>query len=130
METPNNPLVLSTFEMAGAGVALFIAGMIHRESISDFMDASARSWGGWIYLVTVGSLIGYTVYTWLLENAPITLVSTYAYVNPIVAVALGIVIFNETLTTNIVVGGLVVIVSVAIVVAVESVKKQTLSRAQ
>jgi flagellar biosynthesis protein FliQ len=45
-------------------------------------------------------------------------------------VALGIVIFNETLTTNIVVGGLVVIVSVAIVVAVESVKKQTLSQAQ
>lgn len=130
METPSNPLVLSTYEMAGAGVALFIAGMIHQESISDFMDASARSWGGWIYLVTVGSLIGYTVYTWLLENAPITLVSTYAYVNPIVAVALGIVIFNETLTTNILVGGVVVIVSVAIVVAVESVKKQTLSQAQ
>jgi len=130
METPSNPLVLSTYEMAGAAGALFIAGMIHQESISDFMDASARSWGGWLYLVTVGSLIGYTVYTWLLENAPITLVSTYAYVNPVVAVALGIVIFNETLTTNILVGGFIVIVSVAIVVAVESVKKQTLSQAQ
>ena len=130
METPSNPLVLSTYEMAGAAGALFIAGMINQESISDFMDASARSWGGWIYLVTVGSLIGYTVYTWLLENAPITLVSTYAYVNPVVAVALGIVIFNETLTTNILVGGFIVIVSVAIVVAVESVKKQTLSQAQ
>ena len=130
METPSNPLVLSTYEMAGAAGALFIAGMIHQESISDFMDASVRSWGGWIYLVTVGSLIGYTVYTWLLENAPITLVSTYAYVNPVVAVALGIVIFNESLTTNILVGGFIVIVSVAIVVAVESVKKQTLSQAQ
>ena len=130
METPSNPLVLSTYEMAGAAGALFIAGMIHQESISDFMDASARSWGGWIYLVTVGSLIGYTVYTWLLENAPITLVSTYAYVNPVVAVALGIVIFKETLTTNILVGGFIVIVSVAIVVAVESAKKQTLSQVQ
>ena len=130
METPSNPLVLSTYEMAGAAGALFIAGMINQESIADFMDASARSWGGWIYLVTVGSLIGYTVYTWLLENAPITLVSTYAYVNPVVAVALGIVIFNETLTTNILLGGFIVIVSVAIVVAVESVKKQTLSQAQ
>lgn len=130
METPSNPLVLSTYEMAGAAAALFIAGMIHQESISDFMDASARSWGGWIYLVTVGSLIGYTVYTWLLENASITLVSTYAYVNPIVAVALGVVIFNETLTTNILIGGLIVIVSVAVVVAVESVKKQTLSQVQ
>lgn len=130
METPSNPLILSTYEMAGAGVALFIAGMIHHESISDFMDASSRSWSGWFYLVTVGSLIGYTVYTWLLENAPITLVSTYAYVNPIVAVALGIVIFNETLTPNILIGGFIVIVSVAIVVAVESVKKQTLSQGQ
>ena len=130
METPSNPLILSTYEMAGAGVALFVAGMIHQESISDFMDASSRSWSGWFYLVTVGSLIGYTVYTWLLENAPITLVSTYAYVNPIVAVALGIVIFNETLTPNILIGGFIVIVSVAIVVAVESVKKQTLSQGQ
>jgi len=130
METPSNPLILSTYEMAGAGVALFVAGMIHQESISGFMDASSRSWSGWFYLVTVGSLIGYTVYTWLLENAPITLVSTYAYVNPIVAVALGIIIFNETLTPNILLGGFIVIVSVAIVVAVESVKKQTLSQAQ
>ena len=130
MKTPSNPLILSTYEMAGAGVSLFVAGMIHQESISDFMDASSRSWSGWFYLVTVGSLIGYTVYTWLLENAPITLVSTYAYVNPIVAVALGIIIFNETLTPNILLGGFIVIVSVAIVVAVESVKKQTLSQAQ
>jgi len=130
METPSNPLVLSTYEMAGAAGALFIAGMINQESISDFMDASVRSWGGWIYLVTVGSLIGYTVYTWLLESAPITLVSTYAYVNPIVAVALGVVIFNETLTANILVGGFIVIASVAVVVAVESVKKQSLSQSQ
>ena len=130
METPSNPLVLSTYEMAGAAGALFIAGMIHQESISDFADASARSWGGWIYLVTVGSLIGYTVYTWLLENAPITLVSTYAYVNPVVAVALGIVIFSETLTNNILIGGFIVIVSVAIVVAVESAKKQILPQVQ
>ena len=130
METPSNPLVLSTYEMAGAAGALFIAGMIHQETISDFMDASVRSWGGWIYLVTVGSLIGYTVYTWLLENAPITLVSTYSYVNPVVAVALGIVIFSEALTTNILVGGFIVVVSVAVVVAVESAKKQNLSQAQ
>ena len=124
METPSNPLVLSTYEMAGAAVALFIAGLIKHEQITDFADASARAWGGWVYLVTVGSLIGYTVYTWLLENAPITLVSTFAYVNPIVAVALGIVIFNEDVTANILIGGVIVIASVAIVVAAESVKKQ------
>ncbi len=124
LETPKNPLVLSAYEMAGAAGALFIAGMIHNESVGDFFDASTRSWVGWVYLVTVGSLLGYTVYTWLLGNAPITLVSTYAYVNPIVAVALGILIFSEKLTTNIVLGGVIVIASVAVVAAVESVKKQ------
>ena len=124
MDTPENSLLLSTYEMAGAGVALLIAGLIHNESVTDFFDASYRSWAGWVYLVFIGSLVGYTVYTWLLENAPITLVSTYAYINPVVAVALGIIIFNEKLTANIIIGGLIVIASVAIVVAVESVKKQ------
>jgi drug/metabolite transporter (DMT)-like permease len=130
MDTPENSLLLSTYEMAGAAVALLIAGLIHHESFGDFFDASYRSWAGWAYLVFIGSLVGYTVYTWLLENAPITLVSTYAYVNPVVAVALGIIIFKETLTPNILLGGFIVIISVAIVVGVESVKKQTLSQAK
>ncbi|MBV5268126.1 MAG: EamA family transporter, partial [Burkholderiaceae bacterium] len=98
MDTPENSLLLSTYEMAGAAVALLIAGLIHNESVADFFDASYRSWAGWAYLVFIGSLVGYTVYTWLLDNAPITLVSTYAYINPVVAVALGIIIFNEILT--------------------------------
>lgn len=125
MDTPENPLVLSTYEMAGAACALLIAGLIHKESVGDFFDASARSWGGWVYLVVIGSLVGYTVYTWLLENAPITLVSTYAYINPVVAVALGIIIFSEKLSANIIIGGVIVLVSVALVVAIESVKKQS-----
>lgn len=125
MDTPENSLLLSTYEMAGAAVALLIAGLIHNESVADFFDASYRSWAGWVYLVFIGSLVGYTVYTWLLDNAPITLVSTYAYINPVVAVALGIIIFNEKLTVNIIIGGLIVIASVAIVVAVESVKKRS-----
>ena len=125
LDTPDNPLVLSAYEMVGAAGALLIAGLIRNESVSDFFDASARSWSGWGYLVLIGSLVGYTVYTWLLENAPITLVSTYSYVNPVVAVALAIIIFGEKLTTNIALGGVIVIACVAIVVAIESVKKQS-----
>ena len=124
VETPKDSFLLSAYEMAGAAVGLIIAGLIHHENAADFANATARSWWGLIYLITIGSLVGYTVYTWLLDNAPISLVSTYAYVNPVVAVALGIWLFNEDLTTNILIGGLVVIVSVAIVVAVESAKKQ------
>ena len=124
IQTPSNLLLLSAYEMAGAAVSLFVAGLIHGEQVSGFATASARSWAGWVYLVTVGSLLGYTVYTWVLENASITLVSTYAYVNPVVAVALAILIFSEKVTLNIFIGGLIVIVSVALVVAVESATTQ------
>jgi len=130
LETPSNSLLLSAYEMGGAAVGLIIAGLIHHENAADFATASARSWWGLIYLITIGSLLGYTVYTWLLDNAPISLISTYAYVNPVVAVALGILIFNEKLTPNILIGGAIVIISVAVVVSVESAKKQKVSQPQ
>jgi drug/metabolite transporter (DMT)-like permease len=68
------------------------------------------------YLVVVGSFIGFTTYVWLLRVAPISLVSTYAYVNPIVAVALGWLILGEDVTTQMVVAGGAVLVSVAVIV--------------
>ena len=54
-----------------------------------FGAISARSAVGWVYLVTFGSIVGYTAYVWLLDNAPIGQVATYAYVNPVVAITLG-----------------------------------------
>jgi drug/metabolite transporter (DMT)-like permease len=71
------------------------------------------------YLVTFGSLAAFSSYVWLLSNAPISLTATYAYVNPVVAVLLGALILNESVTVAIVVGGLVVVVGVAMVVSVE-----------
>lgn len=62
---------------------------------------STRSIYGLIYLITIGSIIGFGSYTWLLQNAPISLVSTYAYVNPIVAVLLGFWFANEPLEPRI-----------------------------
>ena len=130
VETPKDSFLLSAYEMAGAAVGLIIAGLLRHENAADFANATPRSWWGLIYLITIGSLVGYTVYTWLLDNASISLVSTYAYVNPVVAVALGILLFKEELTTNIIIGGVVVIISVAIVVAVESAKKQKVVKPQ
>jgi drug/metabolite transporter (DMT)-like permease len=67
------------------------------------------------YLIVAGSFIGFTAYVWLLRAAPISLVSTYAYVNPIVAVALGALILGEEITVQMVVAGAAVLVSVAVI---------------
>ena len=69
-----------------------------------------------MYLVTFGSLVGYTAYAWLLANAPLGLVSTYAYVNPIVAIALGVLFRGEHLSWRLLIGAIVVVAAVAAVV--------------
>jgi drug/metabolite transporter (DMT)-like permease len=86
-----------------------------------FSDFSGRSIFGWFYLVTFGSLVGYTAYVWLLDNAPIGTVATYAYVNPIVAIALGAIVLHESLSWTIAVGALLVLACVALVVRTESI---------
>jgi drug/metabolite transporter (DMT)-like permease len=70
--------------------------------------------------VTFGSIVGYTAYVWLLDNAPIGAVATYAYVNPVVAIALGAIVLHESLTWTIGIGAALVLVCVAIVVRRES----------
>ena len=66
-----------------------------------------------------GSVVAFTSYVWVLKAAPISLVATYAYVNPIVAVFLGWLILSEPVTLAIVLGGAVAVAGVAIVVAAE-----------
>lgn len=119
VDIPRRPLVLTTYEMLAAGAVLSGVGLAQGQSVSDMVHASVRSWLGWSYLVVIGSVVGYTTYNWLLANAPITLVSTYSYVNPIVAIALGTAIFGEPVTDNIALGGVLVVVSVALVVFAE-----------
>jgi drug/metabolite transporter (DMT)-like permease len=71
---------------------------------------------GLAYLIVAGSFVGFTSYVWLLRAAPLSLVSTYAYVNPIVAVALGWLILGEEVTGQMIVAGAAVLVSVALIV--------------
>lgn len=86
----------------------------------DVAQVSAESALGFVYLVVFGSLLAFTAYTWLLQNAPIQRVATYAYVNPVVAVVLGWLILSEEITGTILVGAAVIVTSVAFIVRRES----------
>lgn len=76
------------------------------------------------YLVVAGSLVGFTSYVWLLRSAPTSVVSTYAYVNPIVAVLLGWALLDESITVQMAVAGAAVLVSVAMILRASSVTMQ------
>ncbi|MCG5217579.1 EamA family transporter [Streptosporangium soli] len=115
---PANPFAASSVEMLVGGTALAVLGLALGER-ADLAEISTRSWAALAYLILVGSLIGFTSYVWLLGNAPISLVATYAYVNPVVAVLLGVLILGEHVTAPMIVAGLVIVVGVALVVSTE-----------
>ncbi|SEL47257.1 EamA family transporter [Nonomuraea pusilla] len=115
---PAHPFAASTVEMLVGGAGLAVTGTSLGEHL-DWAAVSGRSWLALAYLVLVGSLVGFTAFTWLLGNAPISLVATYAYVNPVVAVLLGVLVVDEHVTTQIVLGGVVILLGVALVVSTE-----------
>jgi drug/metabolite transporter (DMT)-like permease len=123
MDVPKKPLVITTYEMFAAGIVLMGLGLVRGQTYGDVFDATWQSWLGWAYLVIVGSVIAYSTFNWLLGHAPISLVSTYSYVNPIVATALGLLFFDEKVTSTVLLGGLAVLISVALVITAESRKK-------
>ncbi|MFI6293929.1 EamA family transporter [Nonomuraea sp. NPDC050790] len=120
---PANAFATSTVEMLVGGVGLAILGTGLGERL-DVSAVSSRSWMALVYLILVGSLIGFTAFSWLLGNAPISLVATYAYVNPAVAVALGAVVLGEVITPQIMIGGAVILVGVALVISTERKRTQ------
>jgi drug/metabolite transporter (DMT)-like permease len=118
---PRNALVATGYEMLAGGLVLLVVGLAAASpSELDPSGWSGRSSFGLVYLIVLGSLVGYSAYAWLLANAPITQVSTYAYVNPVVAIALGVIVLDESLTLRIVAGALLILVSVAIVLRREA----------
>lgn len=128
MPMPANPFVATVWEMLAAALALALLGAARGERPGDFAEASTSSWIALGYLVVFGSLVAYTAYVWLLQNAPLSLVSTYAYVNPVVAVLLGAVILAEPITAAIVTGGAIVVVGVALVVQAERPRRPVAAR--
>lgn len=121
---PADSFTLTTYELLSGGVALTAVGLVVGERI-DVSAISGRSWAGWIFLVTAGSVIAFSAYTWLINNAPISLASTYAYVNPAVAVVLGLLLYAEVLTSDVVIGLTVVLGGVILVVSGESLRSRS-----
>src|SRR5918995_4819787 len=115
---PKRPLVGAGMEMIVGGVILAVAGVARGEiALIRFEDFSMESLLALGYLITIGSWVGYTSYVWLLRNARTSLVSTYAYVNPVVAVFLGWLILDETITLRTFIAGAIVVVGVAIIIS-------------
>ena len=110
---PRDGLVTTGWQMLFGGTVLALGGAITGEHVG---TPSTESIWAWVYLVVIGALVAYTSYTWLLRNAPIQLVSTYAYVNPVVAVILGALILNESVGAITVIGTAVIVGSVAVIV--------------
>ncbi|GHG05434.1 EamA family transporter [Streptomyces zaomyceticus] len=117
---PANPFTASAYEMIAGGLAGLVIGLVRGEQHGlDLGDVSGRSWAALAYLIVFGSLIAFTAYAWLLQAAPLSLVATYAYVNPVVAVALGALVLNEALSWPIVLGGAIVVGGVCLIVSTE-----------
>ncbi|MDP9434355.1 MAG: EamA family transporter [Actinomycetota bacterium] len=117
-QLPEDGLVTTTLEMAAGSVGLLVVGLSRGERL-DVSEVSTSSWLALGYLVVFGSLVAFTAYAWLLTAAPVSQVSTYAYVNPVVAVALGAVLRGEDVTGLTLVGGAVTVLAVAVVVREE-----------
>jgi drug/metabolite transporter (DMT)-like permease len=116
-DLPANPLTTTFYEMLAAGVFLSIVGALLGQRM-DVAQASTASWLALGYLV-IASLLAYTAYVWLLGNAPMSLIATYAYVNPVVAVFLGWLVVGEPITRDVLIGLTIVVGGVILVVSGE-----------
>lgn len=115
-DVPASAFVTMGAEMLMGSVGLLVMSLLtHELQHWHVSDISARSMYGLAYLVAIGSMIGFGSYIWLLKHAPISLVATYAYVNPIVAVLLGAWIVNEPLDPHIWIATAIIIGSVMLV---------------
>ncbi|HEX6208028.1 MAG TPA: EamA family transporter [Actinomycetota bacterium] len=115
---PERPLVGTAMEMLAGGVVLTVVAAITGEfGRVDWGAISLASWIGVAYLVVFGSLVGFAAYAWLLRVAKTSLVATYAYVNPVIAVLLGWAFLREPVTARTLVAGVVIVGAVALIVS-------------
>jgi drug/metabolite transporter (DMT)-like permease len=118
---PANPLASTGWQMLLGGTLCVLAGLLAGESGDVHPSAfSTRSLLALGYLIAIGSWVGFSAYAWLLQNAPLSKVATYAYVNPVVAILLGWLVLDEKVTWVTVIAAAVIVASVALVVRSEA----------
>ncbi|WP_161554645.1 EamA family transporter [Ereboglobus luteus] len=107
----------SAMQMLCGGAMLAVAAFVRGEPASiDIGSFSTRSWIALFYLIVIGSLVAFSTYTWLITHSTPARVSTYAYVNPIVAVFLGWLILDEPVTLRTLAAAAIIILSVMIII--------------
>ncbi len=122
---PKSSLLTAGMQMLAGSVSLLLVGLIRGEwSTFDPAAVSTASLIGVVYLIVFGSLIGFTAYSWLLKNARPSMVATYAYVNPVIAVILGWLIAGEAMTGQMLIGASVVVGSVMLITSHSCAEKQ------
>jgi len=113
---PSSPLLLVGMQMTAAGLALLLIGLAFGESARlDPTAFTTKSLLAWAYLFAAGSLIGFTAYIWLLQVTTTAKVSTHSYVNPVIAVILGVWIGNESLSGHAAFGAALVMLAVLLI---------------
>ncbi|MDF2937033.1 MAG: multidrug transporter [Paenibacillaceae bacterium] len=113
---PSSPLLSTALQMIVGGLLLLMFSFVLGDwSKLDVAQISLRSYAALGYLIVFGSIFGYTAYIWLLKNADPALVSTYAFVNPVVAVSLGWFLAGEQLGGHSLAAAIVIVAAVAII---------------
>jgi drug/metabolite transporter (DMT)-like permease len=114
---PVRPLLAAAMQMLCAGVLFGMSSLLAGEfGRLHLARISTTSLVALAYLIVFGSLVGFSAYVWLLRSAPLSLVSTYAYVNPVVAVILGTIFLGEAITPRDLIAGGIIIAAVALIV--------------
>ena len=113
---PDSAAMSTALQMLGGSVALLaLGGALGETRGLDVSSISAASWIGWVYLVTFGALVGFTAYVYLLRHVSPAKASTYAYVNPIVAVILGWAVAGERVTSRTILAAAIILGGVALI---------------
>ncbi len=118
---PSRPLVATATQMLAGSATLAVLGLLTGEFAVFRPEAiSTESIIALVYLTFIGSLVAFTAYVWLLKVAPLPLIATYAYVNPIVAVALGAMLLSEPVSPRTLLAGAIIVGAVAVIITARS----------